>query len=130
MSDEKSMEKKLKMNDKIKRGMIIWAKNDRAHGNVQNKKRPYVVVSNDYCNHSSNILTAIPLTTAYKTNLPTHFCWTDDDGIHQTALCEQITCLDKKDVISISKTSVTKNEMRSIENCILIQLDLEGTWKI
>lgn len=63
-------------------------------GNIQGKKRPCIIVSNDNANQHAPILTVIPLTTKLKKFLPCHLEFYHN-GTYQTALVEQITTVMK-----------------------------------
>lgn len=90
-------------NKNIKRGNIVYANinaSDDTH--IQKGYRPYIIVSNNQCNKYSPVVTAVPLTTKLKHNLPTHV---EISGcglkLKSTALCEQIISIDKNEIIKI-----------------------------
>lgn len=115
----------MKDKDKIGRGDIFWAKNPYANGSVQFAYRPYLIISNDYCNEYSPTITAIPFTAKdNKTNIPTHYNLTIETK-YNCALCEQITCINKCDIDSYIDT-INNNDLKEIEKRVKIQLDLKG----
>ena len=77
-----------------KRGSIFLTDLGYQTGNIQGKKRPCIIVSNDNANQHAPILTVIPLTTKLKKFLPCHLEFYHN-GIWQTALVEQITTVMK-----------------------------------
>lgn len=54
------------MKDKIFRGDIVWANNSAAFGHIQNKLRPYLIISNNKNNEYADTVLGIPLTTKIK----------------------------------------------------------------
>lgn len=107
----------------MQRGDIVWATNTANAEHIINKKRPYIIVSNNACNENSNLVTAIPLTTVYKRQLPIHWAMVLNGKIN-IALCEQITMIAKNDITEFIDI-VSEKDMKGIENCIKIQLGLE-----
>lgn len=77
-----------------KRGSIFITDLGYQTGNIQGKKRPCIIVSNDNANQHAPILTVIPLTTKLKKFLPCHLEFYHN-GTYQTALVEQITTVMK-----------------------------------
>ena len=111
----------------IKRGQIYWIyKNeDRpAVGSCQDPGpgRPGIVVSNDANNIHSETVEIIYLTTAPKSNLPTHCTITSADKT-STALCEQITTVSVNQIGKHIGTC-TAEEMRKVENCMITSIGL------
>lgn len=81
-------------NIEYKRGSIFMTDLGYQTGNIQGKKRPCIIVSNDNANQHAPILTVIPLTTKLKKFLPCHLEFYHN-GMYQTALVEQITTVMK-----------------------------------
>ena len=104
------------------RGDIFWGSNEIANGSEQKGYRPFLIISNNMNNKYSPLLTVVPLTTQHKKNLPTHKTVMIND-IQCTALCEQITCIQKTDLSKYIR-SLTKDEFKDIEDGIKIQLAL------
>ena len=104
------------------RGDLFWASNDNAKGSEQKGYRPYLIVSNNLNNNYSSLLTVVPITTQHKKDLPTHKTVMIND-VQCTALCEQITCVEKSDMIKYIR-SLTKDEFKDVEEGIKIQLAL------
>lgn len=111
-------------NISIKRGDIVWGKSPKKDGSVQFSRnvRPYLVISNNYCNEYSPVITVIPFTTAEKAELPTHYS-IFFNGRNNTILCEQITCI-SKDLIVDYHGAMEKNDLQEVEKRIKIQLGL------
>lgn len=79
-------------------------------------------MSNDICNRFSPVLTAIPLTTKVKKELPTHV---DIDGFglkqKSIALCEQIISIDKNKITGFLG-QVDDETLEKITQAIKIQI--------
>ena len=107
---------------KVKRGDIVNLDLNRCHFNgyiEHNKKRPYLVVSNDYGNEKSNICIVIPLTSNLKRlAFPTHTIVAYNDSM---AICEQIMTVNQNDVVSIVG-NLYENQMLLIDACLKIAL--------
>lgn len=112
------------MKDKIFRGDIVWAKNSAAFGHIQNKLRPYLIISNNKNNEYADTVLGIPLTTKIKKNLPVHHKIILNNKVN-TVLAEQIVCLNKADIDSYIDT-VNDYDLKQIEDKVKIQLDLKG----
>lgn len=90
---------------------------------IQLGERPYLIVSNNYCNEHSPIITAIPLTSKSKKWLPTHHKFVMN-GIANTALAEQITCISKSNITDYIDT-IEDKDLKIIETKIKLQLGLK-----
>lgn len=112
------------MNEEIYlRGDIVWADNIGAIGNIQSGRRPYLIISNNKCNQTSNIITAIPLTSKYKRYLPTHYTILLN-SIENIVLTEQITCISQSNIVEYIDT-IEDEDLKKVEEKIKIQLDLK-----
>lgn len=105
----------------------IWIVNiPESKGSIQNKQRPCVLVSNNVCNHYSQVLHICPLTSiTTKSKLPTHTYVSKDLGLlmDSLVLCEQIMPVTKDDFIQ--KISVCDQEtMTRISKGMAIQLGI------
>ena len=109
--------------EKYYRGDIVWADNYTAIDNIQCGRRPYLIISNNKCNETSNILTAIPLTSQPKRYMPTHY-YIMLNGIKNTVLVEQITCISQSNVVEYIDT-IDDYDLSKIEEKIKIQLGLK-----
>ncbi len=112
------------MKKQFRRGEIYWANNTYSNGHIQSSLRPYLIVSNNYNNEYSGTLTAIPLTTADKKFLPTHFNIFVNNKWN-TVLCEHITSIDKTETQGFV-AQLDDQQMKQVEEKIKIQLDLKG----
>ena len=95
-------------------------------GSVQGKNRPWLIVSNDACNQSSTILTAVPLTTQAKNNLPVHVEF-NDGKLTQTILCEQVRTISESllhNSGSYYKYTLSPEIMQEVDNALAIQLNV------
>ncbi|MBP3619476.1 MAG: type II toxin-antitoxin system PemK/MazF family toxin [Clostridia bacterium] len=104
------------------RGDLFWAENDFAQANLEMKRRPYIIVSNNANNNFSPLLTVVPVTTQEKRALPTHI-EIEINGVKCWVLCEQITCIQKTDLLKYIR-SLSKEEFAGIEQGMRVQLAL------
>jgi mRNA interferase MazF len=107
----------------MKRGELYYIEPGHYTGSEQASGRPAIIVSNDKCNLSSEVVEVVFLTTAPKVDLPTHV--TIRSTVKpSTALCEQVTSVSSIRVGSyIGKC--TDVEMEAINQAIAISLDIE-----
>lgn len=116
-----------KRNKKIKRGDIYYAFLPESFGSVQKGTRPVVIVSNEFANEYSSVITVVPLTTSSKTNrLPTHVSIEPFEKLRLSiAMCEQITSISTEQlrdrVGHISETDMTK-----IDYGVIMQMFLKS----
>lgn len=106
----------------ICRGDIHYIRRGVAVGAEIKKGRPGVIISNDTSNRNDGVVTIIPLTSQEKREHPTRVRIHIDGGV-STALCEQVTCIDKSRV-GDRMGSVTVDEMRKIERGVAYALAL------
>ena len=108
----------------IKRGDIFYAKLNGI-GSVQCNIRPVMVLSNDLNNKYAPTLQVCPLTSQVKNNLPIHF---DLEGFglnkKSTFLGEQLTIIDKTQLVSNKIGSVDEVTLRRAEKAISVQLSM------
>ena len=111
-------------NIEIKRGDIFYAKLNGV-GSVQCKIRPVMVLSNNLNKKYAPTLQVCPLTSQLKNNLPIHF---DLEGFglnkKSTFLGEQLTIIDKTQLVSDKIGSVDEFTLRRAEKAISIQLSM------
>lgn len=86
--------------------------------------RPGIIVSNDTSNRCSPYVEIAYLTTREKKPLPTH-AHVESSGASATALCEQVSTVDKSRLGNYMG-SLTKLEMRDVNDAILVSLGLDG----
>lgn len=107
--------------DDIKRGEIFYiARGGATSGSEQFADRPAVVVSNDENNKHSGVIEVVYLTTAPKTDLPTHVI-IRSTGRTSTVLCEQVTSV-SVDRVNNYIGQVSEQEMKNIEIALMISL--------
>lgn len=109
----------------IKRGQLWFCKSDRAFdptSSCQSGNRPVIVVSNEWCNKYSDVLIVVPCTTRVKKNMPTHLIFSSSD-MHTTALAEQITAVDKKNLVTCIMT-LPDWLMEHLDKCVSIAVGL------
>ena len=111
-------------NIEIRRGDIFYAKLNGI-GSVQCNVRPVMILSNNLNNKYAPTLQVCPLTSKNKNNLPIHF---DLEGFglnkKSTFLAEQLTIIDKTQLVSNKIGSVDEFTLRRAEKAISIQLSM------
>ena len=112
---------------KYARGMVYWADIPKydVNPNVQNGRRPVVIVSNNVANCVSNNVTIVPCTTNTDKNpeQPTHYIMALNSKEDIMVLCE--------DIITISKSLLAgfmgildEHIMQEIDECLKVALNL------
>lgn len=91
-------------------------------GSEQRPGRPGIIVSNNKCNESSEVVEVIYTTTQPKSNLPTHV-HIESTPRQSTALCEQVNSISKQRIGDYIGR-ITKAEQQRIDTALLISLDL------
>lgn len=109
----------------IYRGDIYYIERGYTSGSEQQSGRPALIVSNDKCNATSEVVEVVYMTTQPKTDLPTHVT-IRSSGKTSFALCEQITSV-YKDRIGNYIGTATEDEMRQIDIALSISLSLPDT---
>ena len=111
-------------NIEIRRGDIFYAKLNGI-GSVQCNVRPVMILSNNLNNKYAPTLQVCPLTSKNKNNLPIHF---DLEGFglnkKSTFLAEQLTIIDKTQLVSDKIGSVDEITLKRAEKAISIQLSM------
>ena len=113
---------------KVRRGQVwflVDPKCDYYDGSIQGKNRPVLIVSNNSCNENSPVVHVIPITTANKSQMPTHVAF-NDGKFEQTILCEQLRPV-KESLFydrSYYKYSLSDDTMQMVDEAIANQLGL------
>ena len=111
-------------NIEIRRGDIFYAKLNGI-GSVQCNVRPVMILSNNLNNKYAPTLQVCPLTSQVKNNLPIHF---DLEGFglnkKSTFLGEQLTIIDKTQLVSDKIGTVDEITLKRAEKAISIQLSM------
>ena len=111
-------------NIEIRRGDIFYAKLNGI-GSVQCNVRPVMILSNNLNNKYAPTLQVCPLTSKIKNNLPIHF---DLEGFglnkKSTFLAEQLTIIDKTQLVSDRIGTVDEITLKRAEKAISIQLSM------
>ena len=108
----------------MKRGEIYFIKSTyREEGSEQRANRPAVIVSNNACNETSDVVEIVYMTTKPKSDLPTHVL-TRSALSPSTILCEQIHSVSKQRVgTMIGK--LTEQELAAVDTALAISLGLD-----
>lgn len=108
----------------MKRGEIYFIKSTyREEGSEQRADRPAVIVSNNACNESSDVVEVVYMTTRPKTDLPTHV-FTRSALSPSTILCEQVQSVGKHRVGTMIGT-LTEQELAAVDTALAISLGLD-----
>lgn len=102
---------------RIRRGDVVYL---RKSVKCPNAIRPYVIVSNDVGNRYAEICLGVPLTMNRRRGQPTQCIVSYNDS---TVMTEQICVINKNDIDKILFT-LTDSDMKRIERCLAISLDL------
>ena len=111
-------------NIEIRRGDIFYAKLNGI-GSVQCNVRPVMILSNNLNNKYAPTLQVCPLTSKIKNNLPIHFNL-EGFGLNKksTFLAEQLTIIDKTQLVSDKIGTVDEITLKRAEKAISIQLSM------
>ena len=118
----RNIERAEKRMNSIRRGEIFYIEKFATTGSEQSPGRPALVVSNDMCNEYSDVIEVVYLTTAPKTDLPTHVTIRSTPK-PSIALCEQISSVSKTKVGNYM-CSASQDEMTQIDIALMTSLDL------
>lgn len=108
---------------KLKRGGVYFVNRTITIGCEMMGGRPAIIVSNDEGNRAAEIVEVVYLTTALKSELPTHVKISSTER-PSTALCEQITTV-SKNRLGLYIGSATAQEMEEIDKALKISLGLQ-----
>ena len=107
----------------LRRGSVWWwncPSHNRPH--IQGGTRPVVIVSNNTCNQSSEVVTVVPLTTQVKHPYPQQMPIIFDDRV-SIALADQLTSIPVSE-LSRYICDLRDFQMDQIDKTICIQLGL------
>lgn len=108
----------------MKRGEIYFViSNYREEGSEQRGDRPAVIVSNDMCNDSSEVVEIVYMTTQPKSDLPTHV-YIRSARYPSTLLCEQVHSVSKLRIGELIG-KLTDEEMKALDAALAISLGLD-----
>ena len=99
-------------------------RNIKMKGYLQQKERPYLVVSNNKCNASSHIVTVVPITTRDETKIPVQVKFFFE-GRCQVVLVEQICTANIEDLGDYVCT-VSDTILEHVTNAIMLQVGYES----
>src|SRR6266508_3324374 len=112
------------MRNGVRRGEVWWVNFDPALGEEIRKCRPAIVVSNDSSNRYLNRFQVVPVTSNTERLYPSEARVTVGGRVSK-ALADQIaTAAGERFTVRIGRLS--RDEMRSVENAIRVQLGLSS----
>ena len=110
---------------KYSRGQVWFIdKFNNSIGNEQDKSRPWLIVSGNKNNYSSNIIQIVPITTRNPDKYPFHVYYQYDNR-NQVIECEQTTCI-STDRLSDSRYMYTLDEylMDKVDKALMIHFGI------
>ena len=108
----------------FKRGDLIWMELKPTGTNVQEGRRPGVVVQNAKGNFFSPNLIVIPLTRTIKRAYPTQVLIDNEPNLDvSTAMADQIMTISKSQVVG-RKGAVSAETMRKIDAALAVSIGL------
>ncbi len=99
-------------------------KNIKMKGCLQQKERPYLVVSNNKCNASSHVVTVVPITTRDDIKIPVQVKFFFE-GRYQVVLVEQICTANIEDLGNYIYT-VSDAILDNVINGIMLQVGFDS----
>jgi mRNA interferase MazF len=106
----------------MKRGDVWWVVFDPSVGSEIQKRRPAVIVSNDSANRNLARVVVVPLTSNISRLYPGEAV-VAVDGQKSKAMADQIMAADKAR-LSTKLATLTRDDMRAVEDAILVHLGL------
>lgn len=104
----------------MKRGEVWWVEFGPSRGGEIRKKRPGLIVSNNYANAHLNRVQVVPLTSATTKLYPSE-CLITIKGKHSKAMTDQIMTV-AKERLSEKISQTTPEEMFDLERVLALQL--------
>ncbi|NJN68339.1 MAG: type II toxin-antitoxin system PemK/MazF family toxin [Chloroflexaceae bacterium] len=107
----------------MKRGEVWWVNFDPSVGGEIKKERPAVIVSESLINKILNRVQVVPLTSKMGTLYPNQ-AYVVFNGVQHKAMADQLTTVSKLRLIRFAG-SISKSDLKQVEQAIKFQLDLE-----
>lgn len=101
----------------IRRGDVVYLRRTTP---CPNAIRPYVIVSNDTGNKHADFCVGVPISMRKKRGQPTQCVVSYNDS---TVMTEQV-CVIKKDDIEKVLFTLNESDMKKIEKCLAVSLNL------
>lgn len=114
---------------KIMRGEIYYIYEKPVTGSEQRSGRPAIIVSNDICNATSQVVEVVYLTLRRKPPIPTHVIIHSGPCANSTVLCEQITSVDVSR-IGDYMCRIPEDLEEALDNALKVSLSLSPAIKV
>lgn len=114
---------------KIMRGEIYYIYEKPVTGSEQRSGRPAIIVSNDICNATSQVVEVVYLTLRRKPPLPTHVIIHSGPCTNSTVLCEQITSVDVSRIGNYM-CRIPEDLEEALDKALMVSLSLFPTIKV
>lgn len=114
------------INQKLKRGTIVFVKNENSSGHVMSGTHPAVIIQNDVGNKFSPTVIVCYLTSQLKRlDLKTHVLLQHYDNLKTSVVqAEQIVTINKSDILSVA-TMLRPEDMARVDNAVRVSVGLE-----
>jgi len=106
----------------MKRGEVWWVNFDPSVGGEIRKKRPAIIVSNNFANKHLNRVQVVPLTSNSKRIYPSEAAITFRKKSSK-AMADQLTTVSKQRLIN-KAGRISASELERLEDVIKVQLGL------
>lgn len=114
------------INQQLKRGTVIYVKNENSIGHITNGNHPAVIIQNDVGNKHSPTTIICYLTSKIKRlDMKTHVLLQHYDNLRVSVVqAEQIVTINKTEILSVV-TKLRPEDMTRVDNAVRISIGLE-----
>lgn len=114
------------INKQLKRGTVVFVKNENSSGHVMSGNHPAVIIQNDIGNKYSPTVIVCYLTSQLKRlDMKTHVLLQHYDNLKTSVVqAEQIVTINKSDILSVA-TKLRPEDMTRVDNAVRVSIGLE-----